>query len=47
MKNMEQNVKLLETMDCLVYLHSDFSIPFKQSLSDLLEHKYPCIETDQ
>jgi hypothetical protein len=42
--NVERNVKLLESLECLVLLHRRLPFPFKRSFSELLEHKYRCVD---
>ena len=42
--NLELNIKILDTLECLVFLHARLSYSFKQSMSNFLEQKYPTID---
>lgn len=40
-RNMETNLNIIPSMDCLVSLHGILPLSFKSSLSSLLQDKYP------
>ena len=43
-RNIELNIKIVQSLECLVFLHPRMSVPFKTSLTEILSQKYKCVD---